>query len=338
MSARRAGSRRSLGPAAGKTAADVVAGLLLGRVYSIGILSGPSPLELSADGIENPVLTRHLVPGPLATFVADPFLVPARGRFYMFFEVMRWTRFFKKGEIAFASSPDGRRWTYERTVLTEPFHLSYPYVFEWAGEHWMIPESTAAGAVRLYRADPFPTRWTYVRDLLTGPRLLDSSIFRWADRWWLLTTTDDRRGTLRLFHAAELTGPWAEHPRSPVVAADPRIARCAGRVLTLPDRVIRFAQDCRDAYGSSVAALEIVRLSPDDYAEVELSPSPLLAGSGRGWNRKGMHQIDVHPLADGSWLACVDGWTNQPRRPREVARWLADRIRGNGTISRGERR
>ena len=54
-------------------------------------------------------------------------------------------------------------------MLAEPFHLSYPYVFAWRGEYYMVPECHAAGAVRLYRAAEFPTRWVQVADLLTGP-------------------------------------------------------------------------------------------------------------------------------------------------------------------------
>ena len=46
----------------------------------------------------------------------------------------------------------GRRTLSVSIVLAEPFHLSYPYVFEWQGSHYMIPESGAAKSVRLYRA------------------------------------------------------------------------------------------------------------------------------------------------------------------------------------------
>jgi len=190
----------------------------------------------------------------------------------------------------------------------------------------MIPESSAAGGVRLYRADPFPHRWILVGELLAGPVCLDSSVFHHDGRWWMLTETDPRQGTLRLFHAPDLVGPWREHPRSPVVRADPRVARPGGRVIMVSDRLVRFAQDCRDAYGSSIAALEITCLTQRAYDEVELE-GPLLTGSGQGWNRSGMHHIDAHRLDDGRWIACVDGWVNRIRRPRELVRWTADRWR-----------
>lgn len=296
-------------------------------VYSIGIFTGPSPLLLQAPpGVSNPVLTREDVTDHFATFVADPFMIRVDGVWNMFFETLNWVGG-RKGEIALATSRDGLRWTYRSVVLAEPFHLSYPHVLEWGSDHYMIPESSAAGAVRLYRADPFPDRWVFVRALLTGPVHFDNSVFHRDGRWWMFSETDHDRGTLRLFHAPGLTGPWREHPRSPVVLSDRGIARPGGKVLSSSGRLIRFAQDCRAAYGSSVRAVEIERLDQREYEEAELEGNPVLTASGRGWNRLGMHHLDAHQLEDGSWIACADGWCHRARRPRELAIWARDHLR-----------
>ena len=63
-----------------------------------------------------------------------------------------------RGEIAHATSRDGAAWTYRSVVLREPFHLSYPQVFEWDGAIYMVPESRQDAAVHLYVAEAFPTR------------------------------------------------------------------------------------------------------------------------------------------------------------------------------------
>lgn len=304
---------------------------LSGRVYSIGIYAGPSPLALApVQAAANPVLTRDSVADVLTTFVADPFMIRVEGTWYLFFEAMVWRPGLRKGEIACATSPDGLRWTYRGSVLAEPFHLSYPHVFQVGSDLFMVPESTMAGAVRLYRADPFPDRWVLVKELLRGPVLLDNSLFEHDGRWWMLTqTAPDLRGdTLRLFHAPLVTGPWTEHAASPVVRGDARLARPAGRVLSTPEGLLRFAQDCRSAYGVSVQAVRITRLTTTTYEEAEVAGNPVLSGSGHGWNRLGMHHVDAHQLDDGSWLACVDGWSSQLRRPRELLRWAADRLGG----------
>jgi hypothetical protein len=277
--------------------------------------------------VSNPVITRDRVTDVHAAFVADPFMVRVERAWFMFFEVMAWRRGGKKGEIGLATSTDGFEWAYQGIVLSEPFHLSYPYVFADGREHYMIPESSAASSIRLYRASPFPERWVHVADLLTGGSFLDSSVFEHDGRWWMLTDASDlgKHDTLRLFQADRITGPWTEHPQSPVVAGNPRIARPAGRVVATRGRLLRFAQDCRSAYGSSVRALEIRRLDARGYEDAELADAPVLAGSGHGWNRLGMHQLDAHQLEDGSWIACVDGWKTRLRTPREVIRWAASR-------------
>jgi hypothetical protein len=98
-------------------------------------------------------------------------------------------------------------------------------------------------------------------------------------------------------------------------------------VLSSSGRLFRFAQDCRAAYGSSVRAMEIERLDQREYEEAALEGNPVLAASGRGWNRLGMHHLDAHQLEDGSWIACADGWCHRARRPRELAIWAGDHLR-----------
>jgi hypothetical protein len=150
----------------------------------------------------------------------------------------------------------------------------------------------------------------------------------------MLSETDAVRGTLRLYHASELLGPWLEHPRSPIVKADRGVARPAGRVVSFAGRLVRFAQDCRETYGQSVRALEIVRLNPLEYEEAAVGDGPVLAGSGRGWNSEGMHHVDAHPLPDGTWLGCVDGWRHRMRRPSELMRWMLAHL-GRSAAGRG---
>jgi hypothetical protein len=277
-------------------------------VWSIGIYSGRSPFELcSPQGVRNPVLTRELVSDVPATFVADPFMIQANDCWYMFFEVMNWHT--GKGEIGLAESRDGFAWTYRQIVLAEPFHLSYPYVFAWNGEYYMIPESYQAGSIRLYRASNFPIRWSFVTQLLDAPYLVDPSVFRYDDKWWLFTETNSevKHDCLRLYFADELTGPWIEHPMSPVVKGDATIARPGGRVLVIGTQIFRYTQDCSVSYGSEVRAFKVTELTTKNYEEEEVGSGPALAPSGSGWNADGMHHVDAHRVEDGKWIACVDG-------------------------------
>jgi len=240
-----------------------------------------------------------------AAFVADPFMVRSGAIWYMFFEVFNNDTY--QGEIGLASSANARDWEYRHIVLTERYHLSYPYVFEWDGEYYMIPETLEPGCIQLYKADPFPNKWAPLGRLVEG-EFADPSIFRFRDRWWMFAcSTPHECDTLRLFMAPRLKGPWSEHPLSPIVQGDNRSARPAGRVLVLGDTIIRYAQDCVPIYGSHVRAFEISHLTPTEYLERESERSPVLTGTGTGWNAVGMHHIDAHLTSDGYWIACVDG-------------------------------
>lgn len=274
--------------------------------WAVGIYEGRSALSLRpAGGVVNPVLTREDVTDAAADFIADPFMLCHAGRWFMFFELLN--RRGGKGDIGLATSRDGLAWRYECVVLSESFHLSYPHVFESAGEFYMTPETLGAGAVRLYRAARFPYGWAHVADLIPG-EYADPTVFFHGGRWHLFAcATPNRHDSLVLFRAEELRGPWAEHPASPLVVGDASRARPAGRVVSEDGRVIRFTQDCSERYGRRVRAFEIGELSETRYAERECAAASSLTASGRGWNGRGMHHVDAHRRADGTWLACVDG-------------------------------
>jgi hypothetical protein len=273
--------------------------------WTIGIYAGESPLEVSApEGVQNPVLTARDVTDLEASFVADPFMVREEGRWYMFFEVMPAESYL--GKIGLASSADGWRWEYEQIVLDEPHHLSYPYVFKWEGEHYMIPDCYGGNAVRLYKATEFPRRWSRVGNLIEG-NYVDASVVRHDGCWWLFAADPQGNHTLHLFSAETLSGSWAEHPQSPLVAGDPHIARPGGRVIVNDGRVFRFTQDDAPIYGNQLRAFEVTELSPTGYREQPAAQAPVLRASGSGWNRDGMHHIDPHQVGDRRWIACVDG-------------------------------
>jgi hypothetical protein len=276
------------------------------HAWSIGIYRGPTPIALSAPAeISNPVLTAAAVTDIPAQFVADPFLVPDEGRCWLFFEIMPADS--KHGVIGLAESADGLGWSYRGVVLREPFHLSYPHVFSWRGDYYMTPETLTPGQIRLYRAARFPDRWEHVADLVPGEHA-DPTVFQAGDSWWMFSCTPPKENTtLRLYHAASPFGPWVEHPRSPIVENDKRIARPAGRVIVWDGGRLRFAQDCEAYYGVRVHAFRILQLSESAYREEPAAPDPVVGPGQDPWNRWSMHHVDAHPWPEGGWIAAVDG-------------------------------
>lgn len=276
------------------------------REYSIGIYTGTTPLDLTAHA-HGPVLSGLDVNDVPASLTADPFLCRYNGMWYMFFELVNLLT--NRGEIGYASSLDGFQWKYGAVVLTEPFHLSYPYVFEWRGDFYMIPETARAKSVRMYKAADFPRRWEFSATLLEGGRFVDNSIFEYDSKWWLFTEAGPNATSplLRLFFADQPFGPWTEHPCSPIWDNVPDITRPAGRVVIHNGKPLRFAQTVYPEYGTQVQAVEIEELTETTYRESDALPAKLLGAGSEPWNSDGMHHVDPQLLEDGTWLACVDG-------------------------------
>ncbi len=275
--------------------------LLRSELWSIGIVRGKKPFELTVP--EKPILRARDITDTTARMVADPFAVQENGQWFLFFEIDSVTT--HQGEIGLATSTDTTNWIYQQIVLDEPFHLSYPYVFKWDGIYYMIPETHQANAIRLYRADRFPTHWTYVTNLVQGV-YHDPSIVRYNSRWWIFASTGQNED-MNIFYADQLTGPWKAHTKNPVITKDRTRARCGGRIREIDGKLIRFAQDCLDRYGHRLLGYEVATLTPENYAEKPVAENPLLAPDGSGWNAYRMHQLDLYQTATNNWIGFTDG-------------------------------
>ncbi len=273
--------------------------------WSIGIYSGRSPLQLEApEVLKNPVLSAKDVRDVQAAFVADPFMVYHQSTWFMYFEVFN--EHTEQGDIGLATSENGLDWQYQSVVIDEAFHLSYPYVFKWKNEFYMIPESYQTNAIQLYKAVNFPESWRIVSEIVVGSAFVDPSIVYFNNKWWLFTSVRNEEN-LYLFYSNSLDGIWKPHPYNPIVENDINRARPGGRIIFWDDKLIRFAQDGYPDYGSKVRAFEIFELTTEVYREKETSENPILSASSEGWNKDGMHNIDPHQIGVNQWIGCVDG-------------------------------
>ncbi len=279
--------------------------------WSISIYEGRDFLGLKPTTVvANPVISRRDVTDTWASFVADPFMVRVGDEWLMFFEVFDYRQ--RKGKLAFARSQDGYKWNYQRIILAEDFHLSYPYVFEFESNWYLIPESCEANSVRLYRAKQFPDTWEFVTEILVGQRFVDASILNFNGLWWLFVgvepTDRDACNALKLYYADNLVGNWIEHPMSPIVSDNSQISRPAGRMRNIDNLPIRFTQDCQVTYGYNVAAIAIESLTTDEYKEAKIHADGtyLFKLGTMPSNRVGMHHIDFITLNDDRCIACVD--------------------------------
>jgi hypothetical protein len=275
--------------------------------WTIGIYRSNTPFHFNQlQRWLNPLFRAENVTDVSAKFVADPFLIKEGETWNLFFEV--YNNDTQQGDLAVATSNNTWIWNYEKVIIDEPFHLSYPYVFNSEGDYYLIPESYEDNSIRLYKADDFPTKWSYVDTLVEGRDYVDNSIVFFNDKWWLFSsiTSND---TLYLHYADSLEGPWQEHPQSPIVEGDLHKSRPSGRLLVYEDKLYRFTMDVDPPVGTHrVMAYEITEITPTSYSERLAQEAPVVMPSGSGWNGQAMHQLDLMQISDDSWIASVDGF------------------------------
>jgi hypothetical protein len=214
----------------------------------------------------------RLMPCPKDRFYADPFLFEKDGKTYLFFEDFRYDE--GRAVISYCElGPDGTPGS-PVEVLRRPYHLSYPFVFEYEGEIYMIPETREKRMLELYRATSFPTTWIHEAVLLSDVHVVDATIQEVNGRFWMFAGVSNGRYSnsdeLCLFFADALTGPWTPHRNNPVLS-DVRRSRPAGLLFYDEGRLIRPSQDCGKAYGYALVFSEVLTLTETDYEERQVS-------------------------------------------------------------------
>ena len=239
-------------------------------------------------------------------FFADPFPTVWQGQTWLFFEDFDHRR--GKGQISAMEFGAGGPAGEVMSILREPWHLSFPYIFEWEETLWMLPESSENKAVSLYRADRFPFRWVKELDLIIDIEASDSIIVRFNDRLWLFTTVPsgarDVSDSLHLFHAKSLFGPWLPHARNPVLI-DGASARSAGPAVLRNGTLWRVVQDCERRYGAALGLAKVTRIDEEGFEQkVERVIKP--DHHWPGWR--------LHTLSRAGALECIDGSAIRLRR------------------------
>lgn len=201
---------------------------------------------------------------------ADPFVVFRDGKHFVFFEEMLFSE--GKGHIsAIEISRDGPVGEAVR-VLVRPYHLSYPFIFESGGDHYMVPESIGNRSVELYKCVHFPDQWAFQKTLMADCEAADATLFEWAGRWWMFANMQEMEGGSRwdelyLFHAdSPFSTDWTPHSRNPVVS-DVKSSRPAGRIFVRDGHIFRPAQNSSHRYGYGFNICEITKLNETEYEE-----------------------------------------------------------------------
>jgi hypothetical protein len=250
---------------------------------------------------------HHRLQPPSDCYWADPHTLERGANLHVFAEEVPFAS--GRGRIVVVTRRGDGHWTQPTTVLEEPHHLSYPFVFEWHGQLYMIPESLASGEVRLYRSCGSVHKWCFDRVLLPHIRAADATLLEHDGRWWMFATVSHFEWTTPTFELhilysdSPISCEWRAHVANPVCVQAER-ARPAGAFIRQDGRLLRPAQDCSRGYGRAIRLMEVLELSEQTYVEREVAR--LLPDRAHGIRA-------THTVAQAGGLLIQDALTLQPR-------------------------
>ena len=211
------------------------------------------------------------IKNPSNHFLADPFIWTKDDRTICFVEDFDYTQ-----NIAWISAVEifkDNSYKMLGEVIKEDFHLSFPYLFEYEDELYMVPESTQNSSIRLYKCLEFPLKWEYQHALMSDVKTADTMIFAYQDRWWMFTNmstprNDDQAAQLFAFYSdSPLSQKWEPHTQNPI-AFSSNYGRNGGILFQDATMPIRGRQkQAFNIYGAGLSIAKITELSPTNYKE-----------------------------------------------------------------------
>ena len=234
-------------------------------------------------------------------FLADPFFVTKKDTIYIFFE----HQMNKNGaDISVMKSTDAINFEYDTIVLDENFHLSYPYVFNYKDEYYMLPETKRANNILLYKAHNFPYDWKVCDTLIKNVRLKDPSIYL-SDSLNFLVASDDNLN-LYMYESDSLFGKWEKKKQRNLISFGTE-SRPAGRIFLNENKKITLPlQNSTQGYGYGVSLYEL-NFDIEGTYEFNLSRKFFLkANDNISEFSGGMHHIDIQKYQN-NYFVVYDG-------------------------------
>lgn len=243
-------------------------------------------------------------------YFADPFVITTQNDTYIFYESYNYKT--GKGHIEVVRKSKGFK--KPKVALEEPFHLSYPFVFEHEGEVYCIPESNEANRLNLYRFNEKELKLEQECVLIEHIRAIDPTLIYHDGRWNLFFTQKDFPSVKLYRYVAEnLKGDYRPHHANPI-KVDCADARMAGAFFELDGELIRPAQQCGRYYGMAVNLNHVDRFTDKEYVEAQYDTIKPFAHSKY---KQGFHTLngnDTITVFDGKrWRFTLLGMFHQIR-------------------------
>jgi hypothetical protein len=227
-----------------------------------------------AENWQSSVLSRsNIIANPPHRFLADPFVFRRGDLDVCFVEDYDFRT--NRGKIS-VFKISGNKYEELGSALDEPFHLSYPFIFTIDNELYMCPETGEIREIRLYKCTEFPLGWSFHKTLMKDVSAVDTNIFFFKDRWWLLTNIDSSEigelcSELHVFYSDAFdSDAWTPHAKNPVIFDSERARN--GGFFRDGEKLLRvFQRQGFDQYGESMGMAQIKDLGTETYSEETVS-------------------------------------------------------------------
>ena len=237
---------------------------------------------------------------PKDRFWADPQIIFNNDKYFIFVEEYIYKK--NKAHLSvFELTKDGEI-TKPVIILDKPYHLSFPYMFEFENNYYMVPETSPNKTIDLYKCTNFPYQWDFVQTLMEGVAAVDTVIQHHDGKWWMFTNIMEVEGSnlldeLFLFSSDSIfSKTWNPHPLNPIVS-DVKSARGAGQIFPYKGNLFRPAQNCANTYGYGMTINKIIKWNEDEYEE------EIVNSINPDWEKS---IIATHTLTFAGGLSMVD--------------------------------
>jgi len=219
---------------------------------------------------------------PRNVFWADPFGMHLEDKYFVFYE--EFNKIKDYGTINCLVLNKQFEIIENKVIIDEGVHFSFPYLFQWKGEYYMLPETCQKNEISLYKSSNFPFEWKQEKVLLKIPGM-DNVLFHHSGKWWLVYSSANSE-TESIYYARsnnDLLGDW-EKCEEQIVHGSLYNSRSGGSVFEHKDELFRIMQNCTDSYGQSVVINKIVNLSETDFREEAIKEIKLTSYLNTGFH------------------------------------------------------
>ena len=166
-----------------------------------------------------------------------------------------------------------------RVILKEPFHLSFPEIFEYNDSYYMIPETHSVSEFRFYKMGRDVKHWDLYSAIPTECEFSDTVVYNDGKELFLLTTekmeNDPFANRLHLFRVSDFGSSNEVSVCEIAIEQEPEYGydrRNGGSIICLGDQTFRVVQESeRGVYGKSVILYRIIKLDAEGYSEEKTS-------------------------------------------------------------------